>query len=266
MKDEEVVETEIDRKLDTDQDGLPDYLEKILGTDENSPDTDGDTYSDFEEIKNGYNPLNREKYIEEELEATKELIKGEDEGLFKKIFFIENVIWKNYKNEKYAFEIKYPENYSIIEKEIPVSVFYEGTKVGGLYHVVFIDSEQAKDYEFKMTSTEHDKSIIVTIYENGNNYTLEQWLEEYQKNHQTKAGLSFSVSQNEEEKEVIIDGIKGLKGDFGCCKWFYQHSVFLKNGNYIYQIGGSWLDHETFFYTDEEVFDQMISNFIFINN
>jgi hypothetical protein len=48
-----VTETEID----TDKDGLPDYIENIYGTDLNNPDTDGDGYKDGEEVENGYNPL-----------------------------------------------------------------------------------------------------------------------------------------------------------------------------------------------------------------
>lgn len=80
------IENKIDKNLDSDSDELPDYMEKILGTGENNADTDGDGYSDFEEIKNGYNPLNGEKYTEEEWYNIKEKIKGEDEGLFEKKF------------------------------------------------------------------------------------------------------------------------------------------------------------------------------------
>ena len=42
---------------DTDNDGLDDKLEEALGTDINNPDTDGDGYSDGDEIRSGYNPL-----------------------------------------------------------------------------------------------------------------------------------------------------------------------------------------------------------------
>ncbi len=83
---EDKKEVEIDKELDNDQDGLPDYIEKILGTDVNNSDTDGDSYSDFDEIKNGYNPLNGEKYTKEDWGAVKELIKGEDVGFYERIF------------------------------------------------------------------------------------------------------------------------------------------------------------------------------------
>ena len=42
---------------DTDKDGLPDRLEKGLGSNLNKMDTDGDGYSDYDEIKNDYNIL-----------------------------------------------------------------------------------------------------------------------------------------------------------------------------------------------------------------
>lgn len=43
--------------MDSDDDGLSDYEEiKIYLTDPNNPDTDGDTYTDGSEVKNGYNP------------------------------------------------------------------------------------------------------------------------------------------------------------------------------------------------------------------
>ncbi|MBW6440984.1 thrombospondin type 3 repeat-containing protein, partial [Patescibacteria group bacterium] len=86
VKDKEATEFEINKTIDSDQDGLSDYLEKILGTDENNPDTDGDSYDDYNEIKNGYNPLTDEKYTEEEWEMVKEKIRKEDEGLFGEMF------------------------------------------------------------------------------------------------------------------------------------------------------------------------------------
>jgi len=80
-------EVEIDKELDSDQDGLPDYIEKVLGTYLHNSDTDGDGYSDFEEIKDGYDPLGDEKYTEEEWEAVKEKIS--DEKLYEEIFGVE---------------------------------------------------------------------------------------------------------------------------------------------------------------------------------
>ena len=43
--------------LDSDQDGLTDQEEKMLGTDPFKADTDGDGYSDGKEVESGYNPL-----------------------------------------------------------------------------------------------------------------------------------------------------------------------------------------------------------------
>lgn len=43
--------------VDSDADGLTDSEEKIVGTDPNKADTDGDSYSDLAELKSGYDPL-----------------------------------------------------------------------------------------------------------------------------------------------------------------------------------------------------------------
>ncbi|MFH0820129.1 MAG: thrombospondin type 3 repeat-containing protein [bacterium] len=42
---------------DTDNDGLPDEIEKSIGTDLQNKDTDNDGFSDGEEVKNGFSPL-----------------------------------------------------------------------------------------------------------------------------------------------------------------------------------------------------------------
>jgi len=43
--------------LDNDEDGLADDAESYYGTDPNNPDSDGDTFLDGDEVKNGYNPM-----------------------------------------------------------------------------------------------------------------------------------------------------------------------------------------------------------------
>ncbi len=86
LDNKEDKEAEVDKNLDSDQDKLPDYLEKILGTAIDNPDTDGDGYGDLAEIKNGFNPLTNEKYTEEERQAAKDKIKTADEGFHNEVF------------------------------------------------------------------------------------------------------------------------------------------------------------------------------------
>lgn len=61
-------------KIDTDNDGLPDEVEKMLGTDPYKADTNDNGINDFEEIQQGYNPsLPRpwSKYTAEEFAKVK---------------------------------------------------------------------------------------------------------------------------------------------------------------------------------------------------
>jgi len=61
-KDDLIQTSPLALMIDSDGDGLPDDIEKRSGTDPNNTDTDFDGYSDYMEIKNGYNPLGEGKY------------------------------------------------------------------------------------------------------------------------------------------------------------------------------------------------------------
>jgi len=56
--------------VDSDADGLSDDIETKLGTDPNNSDTDGDTYLDSVEVKNGFSPFagNRSRAIKRSVE------------------------------------------------------------------------------------------------------------------------------------------------------------------------------------------------------
>ena len=54
---EENLYTQFHYNTDNDQDGLSNYVESFYGTDINNLDSDGDTYSDGQEVFNGYNPM-----------------------------------------------------------------------------------------------------------------------------------------------------------------------------------------------------------------
>lgn len=57
-KNEDLIQTaSVALMVDSDQDGLPDDMEKRLGTNPDNADTDGDSYKDGEELKNNYNAL-----------------------------------------------------------------------------------------------------------------------------------------------------------------------------------------------------------------
>ncbi|MFH1048495.1 MAG: FISUMP domain-containing protein [Patescibacteria group bacterium] len=78
-----------DKNLDSDLDGLPDAIEKVLGANINNSDSDDDTFLDLAEIKSGYSPLiagGAGKYTEEEWDNVKGKIKIEDRDFYEREF------------------------------------------------------------------------------------------------------------------------------------------------------------------------------------
>lgn len=79
----------VDKNLDSDKDGLLDTIEKVLGTYMTKADTDGDGFTDLQEIKSGYSPLisgGAGKYLPEEWDSVKGKIKIEDREFYEKEF------------------------------------------------------------------------------------------------------------------------------------------------------------------------------------
>lgn len=67
IKNQDLTKIKIDLStlsgIDKDNDGLPDDLEKSIGTDFTQVDTDGDGYSDKVELANGYDPLGNGRLV-----------------------------------------------------------------------------------------------------------------------------------------------------------------------------------------------------------
>lgn len=181
----------------------------------------------------------------------------------------ETADWKTYNSGEYGFEIKYPKSYSVLEKDdMPASyamVFnmgaseFKDAKTEELNEVTFVDSEDADAYRNDETHNGdgHFKTIDVAIYNNGNNYTLEQW---FKKNTEV---TSFEASFTSQE-EITIDGSKGTKGIYGCCL-AYKKTIFLGKNGKFYKISGNYLDGDPSVVpiSNEDMFDQMLATFKF---
>jgi uncharacterized protein (TIGR02145 family) len=78
-----------DPNFDSDDDGIPDVVEAAIGANLNNVDTDGDSYGDLDEVKNGYSPLiagGTGKYTAEEWQAVKDAIKAADGKFYESVF------------------------------------------------------------------------------------------------------------------------------------------------------------------------------------
>ena len=140
--------------IDSDEDGLPDDMEKRFGTDPSKADTDGDGYNDGEEIKNGHNPLGKEKFertlapIEKAIMENRSLGHPMTEGAEGENFFVENI-----SNAKDA-QGNLVEGYILSGKTKPNSVatlyIYSDLPI-----VVTVDTDQYGNWQYQL-----DQSLI----------------------------------------------------------------------------------------------------------
>ena len=140
--------------IDSDEDGLPDDMEKRFGTDPFKADTDEDGHNDGEEVKNGYNPLGEgeleeklapiEKAIMENIPLGHPTIEGEE---------VENFFVKNISNMENA-QGNLIEGYVLSGKTKPNSVatlyIYSDLPV-----VVTVDADQYGNWRYQL-----DQSLI----------------------------------------------------------------------------------------------------------
>lgn len=153
--------------IDSDLDGLPDDLEKRIGTDPNEADTDSDGYKDGEEVKNGYNPLgsgslkNKISPIDEAILQNRSLGHPKTEGKETKDLVIKDII--NIANEQtgsakgYVLSGKSKPNSTValyIYSDLPLVITTETDKYGNW------------KYELSKSLTEGEHEVYVTINDN----------------------------------------------------------------------------------------------------
>ncbi|MEA1937269.1 MAG: Ig-like domain-containing protein [Patescibacteria group bacterium] len=153
--------------IDSDEDGLPDDLEKRIGTDPNKANTDNDGYKDGEEVKNGYNPFgdgnlkNELSPIDEAILQNKSLGHPKTEGEETKDLVIKNIT--NTVNEQtgdtkgYTLSGKSEPNSTIalyIYSDLPLVITTKTDKYGNW------------EYELSESLTEGEHEVYVTINDN----------------------------------------------------------------------------------------------------
>ena len=150
--------------VDSDEDGLPDDLEKRLGTDSGKKDSDGDGYSDGEEIKNGYNPLGDGKLIgvlspvDEAIIKNKIFNQPKTEGQISEAFNIEKIINNGSSTaQKYLFNGQAEPNKVItlyIYSDLPIIATVQTDEFGNW------------QYELSQSLSEGEHEVYVAVNDN----------------------------------------------------------------------------------------------------
>jgi len=152
--------------FDSDQDGLPDDIEKRLGTDPFKADTDGDGYDDGAEIKNNYNPLGQGDLteslspIEQAIIGNKKLGQPKTEGEISEdltIGSIDNILDEQDLNKGYALE-------GTAEADSVATLYFYSDLP--LVATVKADEYGNWQYEFNESLIEGEHEIYVALNDN----------------------------------------------------------------------------------------------------
>lgn len=201
----------VNLSVDTDNDGLPDSIEIAVGTDMNKTDTDGDIYTDSNEIKNGYSPFvagTAGKYTEEGWNEIKGKILAASTDFYAEFFREPDKKpgWVKYQSDDFWFEIYYPKDW----------VFnYPADRSGYMEFKKFETSQ-----EFVSLAYFENEDAFKAAY----NVSLEDY---YKKAPIVEKKEIVSIGANKFQKLIIHDC---PKAGSNCTKYF------LINNGHIYQF------------------------------
>ena len=153
--------------IDSDEDGLPDDIEKRLGTDPFKADTDEDGHNDGEEVKNGYDPLGKGKFekklapVEKAIMEDKLLSHPKTEGEEKGNFFVKSI--DNIKNKQGALSKGYILSGEAKPNSVATLYIYSDLPV-----VVTVETDKYGNWKYELTKSlvDGEHEVYVAINDN----------------------------------------------------------------------------------------------------
>ncbi len=165
---------------------------------------------------------------------------------------IENIEgWKTFKNSKYKYEIKYPNNWTL------------STEENSSNYLVFISppNKESTNNSSGNVMIMHD-NILFTAEGNSPQNQFKSFMESC--NSQTPTSCTEKNKDDYRfEKEISIAGTTAFQTYGGCCMDIGRH-VFLFADNLTYRFTLKNLSSQTDKIPNEEIFEQILSTFRFL--
>lgn len=160
--------------------------------------------------------------------------------------------WKIYRNERYGYEVKYPEGFEVIEAKPR-----EGNKA--VWGVKFLFGEEVQKVTF--LEKEYKRwpgEFQICIYSNPDNLSFEQWIDKHEPQDVTGGSLIQDIS------DTILCGKQAKRlSIFGFDHEEIEIVTFHKEYIYSLSFTGS-TPNDPNIEQHKQIYDQMVSSFTFI--
>jgi len=156
------------------------------------------------------------------------------------------ITYQKYSNEKFNFELNYPQNWTVEEQELSSSK----KKIGGIYEVKFQSPKLKKSGDIIGTYI----TTEISIYDNLDSLSLDQWINQY-----FETTYYYPIQKQKlKTTDKNIEGIEVIAQYIGKLKF-----VFFSKNELIYKVKFLYpIENQPYSEQANEIFDQFLNSLI----